>query len=707
MSTPSALFSPVRLDAVRESGLTAGASLQRLDGAVRVVVAACGVPVAVVLLIDDRALHLATSHGLDEHERAAVTTLSIPLSRTIAARAVLGDGPVMLSNVRRDARYRADPLANAGMAAVLAVPLVVRGQAIGVLAACDRVPHQWDTEQRESLESLALLSTGKLLEPERATDSTAATTFASHLPDAVIQIDRDGRIVALNHGASAMLHLPTPEVLGTPLSRVLPVSVTSDDLSESIWRTIHEQRETTTELVRPDIGDWIELRGFPTDQGATIVMRDVTERKEREARLFHEAYHDPLTQLPNRRLLLDRMQQSLAHARRNASRVAVLYLDLDNFKRVNDSLGHDAGDQLLIEVARRLRALLREEDTAARLGGDEFVVLLPHVPDPEGAVEVAQRVITSLHQEMAIGRHRIAPVTSIGVAMSSSPDESPEDLLARADAAMYQSKTTGKNRYTIAPFPERGAVGERRADEHAAPSMPSSPLGVVFQPQLSLPLNQVIAFEAVLHWQHPDRSLLPGSDVLAVARRIGADQDMDRLVLRQSLATLQSWRGHASLSQTKLAINLTLSTIANPGFASELLRTLSSMAIAPSYIEIEIPVALLAIPSHVSQKTLLSLAGAGCTVVVDDPDGEVAFHESSIGWPVTGVKVRATVLHGHKRTVARLQASGIHLTAIDVDTPLLLEQVRAAGVDRVQGRTVGLPVPAHDVPGVVSSRRSG
>ncbi len=253
-------------------------------------------------------------------------------------------------------------------------------------------------------------------------------------------------------------------------------------------------------------------------------VNDVTERKRLEEEFAHRAFHDPLTGLANRTLLMGRLEHALARSARGEVRVAVLFLDLDLFKHVNDSFGHETGDRLLVEVARRLKECVRPGDTVARLGGDEFVVLLEDVTDEGEAIHVAERVAEALRPSFALVGHEVHVTASVGIALNRTPRDRPGELLRNADAAMYRAKEHGKARYVL--FEEEMNVRALRrlaleGDLRRAMESPSEEFVVHYQPKADLSTGRLVCVEALVRWRHPERGLLLPEDFVRVAEETG------------------------------------------------------------------------------------------------------------------------------------------------------------------------------------------
>ena len=342
--------------------------------------------------------------------------------------------------------------------------------------------------------------------------------------------------------------------------------------------------------------------------------------------LVHQAFHDALTGLPNRALFRDRTQQALARAynrRRTApTRVAVLFADLDDFKAVNDSLGHGAGDELLREVAARLTTTLRVEDTIARLGGDEFAILLEDCPDAQAAETTAKRLLAALTAPIRLtaGDRDVVARASIGVALSHGPDDTAENLLRDADAAMYEAKNGGRNRHRVFETDMHERAIERFALEgELRRAIENEELTLDYQPVLELATHRVAAVEALVRWRHPERGIVPPGDFIPTAEETGLIVPLGRWVLQRACRCAKTLQGRPGASPDLImSVNLSPRQFHDPGLVDDVRNSIETAGIDPTTLVLEITESILIADLDSTAETLSQLKALGVRLAIDD-----------------------------------------------------------------------------------------
>ncbi|NUR71385.1 MAG: EAL domain-containing protein [Hamadaea sp.] len=362
---------------------------------------------------------------------------------------------------------------------------------------------------------------------------------------------------------------------------------------------------------------WRDLRADPAVQGIVVTLRDVTEQRRLERELTHRAYHDALTGLPNRALFAERLQQSLAHADQNLTVVGVLLLDLDDFKIVNDTLGHDLGDELLIGVSHRLAELLRHRDMAARLGGDEFAVIISDAADLAAVEDVASRVVTAFREPLAVQGQLVNGSVSVGVATNADAADSAE-LLRHADLALYVAKGEGKGQWRRYQPDLHTAITERltlRTELDAA--LAGDQLDVEYQPIVALSSGRTVGFEALVRWNHPTRGRLLPHAFIDLAEESGLVEPIGEWVLRHAITAAQSWQSNGS-RRPYVSVNVSAWQFRNSAFADRVLAELSESGLSPGLLMLEITESLLVRDDDRLWRDLARLRQAGVRIAIDD-----------------------------------------------------------------------------------------
>jgi diguanylate cyclase (GGDEF)-like protein/PAS domain S-box-containing protein len=445
------------------------------------------------------------------------------------------------------------------------------------------------------------------------------------------------------------------------------------------------------------------------------VISSAVDRNIVEAEVRHRALHDPLTSLPNRALALDRLEGALARRRRDGRAVAVLLADLDQFKLVNDSLGHAAGDDLLVALAPRLHDAVRPSDTVARLGGDEFLVVCEQLDGPHEAIRVAERVAQAISQPIVLsaGEHFIT--ASIGIAVAESADALPEDLLRDADAAMYRAKERGRGRYELFDDLLRKRVLLRlRTENELRRGLEHGELRIVYQPVVELDGGGVIAVEALVRWQHPQRGLLDPVDFIPVAEDSGLIGALGDWVLAAACRDGAEWqRRFPRPDPLLMCVNASPRQLANAAFPARVADTMGRHGLAPGSLALEITESVLMEEAHAPVTVLASLREYGLRLMLDDFGTGYSSLAYLKRFPLDVLKIDRSFVAGLGRDeedsaivaaiVQMARTLGLSVVAEGVERPEQLERLRELDCDRAQGRLIAEPMPAADVERLMQS----
>lgn len=429
--------------------------------------------------------------------------------------------------------------------------------------------------------------------------------------------------------------------------------------------------------------------------------RDVTERKRVEDHISYLAYHDELTGLPNRTLFQDRLTVALAHARRFSRYVAVFFLDLDHFKRINDTLGHALGDQLLDAVASRLRESTRGSDTVARIGGDEFTILLSEVAHEEDTARIARKVLESLAQRFTLDGHHVYVSGSMGIAVYPRDGEDPETLLKNADSAMYRAKNSGRNGYSFCTPESNARFLERLTLENSLRrAFEREEFVVYYQPVMSMRSGRAVEMEALIRWNEPDRGVLSPADFLNVAEDSRLMLPIGEWVLRSACRQAREWadRGHG----LRVAVNLSARQFQDPDLEKIVERAVSDAGLDPSLLHLEIAEDVAARDLPFARQTIGRLKTLGVRVAIDDFGAGTASFGELRQLPIDLVKIDSRSLRGNpgsrdaailSSVIAAAQAFDLGIIGKAVESAAQYDFLQRHHCDEMQGFLFGPPLP--------------
>ncbi|NEU15027.1 EAL domain-containing protein [Methylobacterium sp. BTF04] len=483
---------------------------------------------------------------------------------------------------------------------------------------------------------------------------------------------------------------------------------------ENGWYThwVSVQRDITERKQADELATRVRIAEVKNE---TLAI-EIQERKRVEAELLYTAFHDSLTGLRNRAFFMERLTVAIGHSRDlSTPGCAVIFLDLDRFKAVNDSLGHIAGDALLKEVGSRLKRCTRSQDTLARIGGDEFAVLVESTVDLATSVDIAESIIAAMRAPIRIGQQTIFPSCSIGVVRASDQYQSPEDLIGDADIAMYQAKRAGRGDYAIFSESMRAeAVAALALQTDVRLALKRGEFLLYYQPIFDLASGRVDGFEALIRWQHPQRGLVSPAEFIPVAEEIGLIRRIDRWVLREACAQLRMWHDRFGDQTLHMSVNTSVSELRDDTFVDEIKSVLEEFALEPRNLQIEITEGIFLVPSASVTTALANIRALGVRVALDDFGTGYSSLSYINRYPVDTIKIdRAFVsdMRSEKRTLAIIDlvvklgaALNVSIVAEGIEHAEEATLLADMGCSHAQGYYFGRPLSSKDTESLIDSK---
>ena len=571
-----------------------------------------------------------------------------------------------------------------------------------------------------SLEAKSCSLTAELEERKRAETVTQATknqlqATLDAIPDLMFEVGLDGRYFDYHSQNVALLAAPPEMLIGSKVSDVLPA-----DAADVCMRALQEahangqSRGRQYALTLSQGPRWFELSvarkavAAGEDPRFIVLSRDITERKIAEDEVKNLAYYDPLTQLPNRRLLFDRLTHAMTSSTRSERHGALLFIDLDDFKTVNDSLGHDQGDLLLQEAAQRLTACVRDDDTVARLGGDEFVVMLEGLSKDERdaatqAKRVGKKILARLNLPYSFNGHTQHSSASAGVTMFCNHRDTIDDLLKQADMAMYQAKAAGRNALRFFDTEMQVAVMTRAAlEEDLHEALRGDQFLLYYQPQV-IGESSLIGVEALVRWQHPQRGLVPPIEFITLAEDTGLILPLGQWVLETACTQLAVWAGRPKMEHLTVAVNVSARQFHQHGFVDQVLAALERTGANPQRLKLELTESMLVNDIEGVIAKMTSLKDKGVSFSLDDfgtgysslaylkrlPLDQLKIDQGFIRNILSDVNDAAIA----KMVIALAKNLGITVIAEGVETKAQQDHLAFIGCPACQGYLFGRPLP--------------
>ncbi|WP_312933429.1 EAL domain-containing protein [Pseudomonas sp.] len=578
-----------------------------------------------------------------------------------------------------------------------------------------RVVLVWD--EHDGFEGI--LGVGRDISQQRRAekDLRMAATVFEHSTSAILITDPAGYIVQANEAFSRVSGYAVSDVLDQ-LPSLLVVDNQQDAHLRYVLKQLHQRGSWEGEVwLKRRSGEhypaWVGITAVFDDEGdlASYVcfFTDISERKASEQRIHRLAYYDALTHLPNRTLFQDRLYTALQQAQRNTSWVVLMFLDLDRFKPINDSLGHAAGDRMLKDMAERLLACVHDDDTVARMGGDEFTLLLQPRPSREAslnrAIHVAENILASLVRPFVLENREFFVTASIGIALSPQDGSELSQLMKNADTAMYHAKERGKNNFQFYQADMNASALERlELESDLRHALEQNEFILYYQPQFSGDGKRLTGAEALLRWRHPRRGLIPPGEFIPVLEELGLVVDVGDWVLREASRQLVAWR-KARVRVPKVSVNLSARQFSDGQLGTRIATILNESGLPPACLELELTESILMREVNEALQILDSLKQLGLSIAVDDFGTGYSSLNYLKQFPIDVLKIDRTFVDGlpageqdaqiARAIIAMAHSLNLAVIAEGVETHEQLEFLREHDCDEVQGYLFGRPMPAN------------
>ena len=541
-----------------------------------------------------------------------------------------------------------------------------------------------------------------------------ATVFTNS-SEGMLITDAGGVIVAVNPAFTRITGYCAEDVVGHSPA-ILNSGRQDAGFYRQMWNAINSRGKWQGEIwnrrrngsIYPE---WLSITAVRGMDGQLLnyigIFSDITERKEAEARILHLAHHDPLTNLPNRALLHDRLHQVVLQARRDRRGAAVLLLDLDRFKTINDTLGHDSGDGLLLQITERCRSVISETDTLARLSGDEFVFVLPDAGNPQDAAAIARRILDAVALPCQLGEHRITVTASIGIALYDQDGGSGSILLRNADAAMHRAKEAGRNGFEFySAEMNTASLGQLLLENQLRGATERGELLLHYQPKVCARSGRLLGLEALLRWQHPELGMVAPGRFIPLAEETGLINAIGEWVLDEACRQQRAWL-EAGLDVVPIAVNLSAQQLGQQNFVSRVASAIDAAGLAPSLIELELTETMLMRDIDRTIHTLVRLREMGVRLSIDDFGTGYSSLNYLRQFPVNALKIDRSFVSGisAEGTEGKIAAAivgmahslGLEAIAEGVETEAQRSFLTAQGCHQLQGYLIGRPVPAAEI----------
>jgi diguanylate cyclase (GGDEF)-like protein/PAS domain S-box-containing protein len=582
------------------------------------------------------------------------------------------------------------------------------------------------------------------------TIENASMEIMSTMKEGLLLVDKNGNIQKVNRSARILLGYDEDELINQPIGKVLLgsdslnfalntdnihlirfeektiLSKTRDELpilfSASPMRdkwgdilglvctfsdnTDRKRAEEALQHAHDELGKRVHERTAELATMNAALQAEIIERQKIQERIEYLAYHDYLTDLPNRLLFTDRLEQAILQARRTEKPIAVAYMDLDAFKRVNDTMGHTQGDELLKTVAYRLTGTLRVSDTVARLGGDEFIFMFQNFTDVTAVTRITETIFNCFNQPFELENQYFFMTASLGVSIYPADGENVETLIKNADIAMYKAKDKGRNKCVFCSQLMKNEVMETmRLTNGLYRCLERNELVLYYQPQMNCRSGKIVGMEALLRWQHPELGLVPPGRFIPIAEQTGLIMPIGEWVLRTACKQNKVWQD-AGLTHIRIAVNLSLFQFQNPNLVDEVAAILKEIGLSANYLELEITESVLMKETEYIIEILKLFKNLGVAIAIDDFGTEYSSLNYLKELPVDKLKIAMPFVHGISKSnkdeaiikaiIVLTQSLGLNVIAEGVETEHQLKFLTQLMCDEIQGFYYCKPLPAHE-----------
>jgi diguanylate cyclase (GGDEF)-like protein/PAS domain S-box-containing protein len=565
------------------------------------------------------------------------------------------------------------------------------------------------TEQREAAQQIERLNRHNQLILDSAgegiygLDTEGKTTFVNPAATAMTGFDREDLIGKSQH---EFVHHSYPDGSSYPREDCPIYAALTDGEIRHVDDEVFWRKDGTSfpvEYTSTPIRENSEVTG------AVVTFTDITERKALEKRLQYQAFHDPLTGLPNRQLFVNRLEHALRRTGRQPNQVAVLFMDLDGFKVVNDSLGHEEGDKLLVAVAERLQGCLRSEDTLARFGGDEFIMLLEEIESPDDALRVTQRIIEEFRGSFVLEGKELFVRLSLGLALGDVHTKSSEELLRAADMAMYRAKEDAADYRVFDPKMYEQALRRMDLEHNLWSALKKDELRLYYQPKFSLgQTDKIEGIEALLRWEQSQRGLMLPEEFIPIAEETGLIISIGGWVMEEACRQARKWQErYPSALPLSVCVNLSAAQVRHPGLLKDVKSALRESSLEAGSLVLEITEGTLLKDTKVIETIFGDLKALGVRLIIDDFGKEYSSLSYLNRLPVDGLKIDGSFVESLGKdpsfttiveAVIKLAHSlGLEVTGEGVESAKQLENLRSMGCDFAQGYHLARPVPSEEL----------